>query len=192
MDESDAPRPLLEIPAVSGRTIRLLLSGRVHHPRQNVGRTIHFSDGSSARVYRETRVGDGLGEDPALLVVGFVLRGVRGPLHTAFRVESWFNIPLFVGCRGFASKLWLAHDGTGRYRGIYEWDGAARAESYVRYLGRILTAVSVPGSVDAHIVPGIRRDVALADPDALAAAASDGPDATRDWWRPTAPPTTPR
>jgi hypothetical protein len=38
------------------------------------------------------------GPSPAVLVVGFRLRGVRGQLaHALFRCESLFNTPLFVG-----------------------------------------------------------------------------------------------
>jgi hypothetical protein len=32
------------------------------------------------------------------------------------------NIPLFGGFPGLVSKLWLADDERGRYRGLYEWD----------------------------------------------------------------------
>ena len=40
----------------------------------------------------------GGGTSPAVLVVGFRLRGVRGRLaHALFRCESLFNTPLFVG-----------------------------------------------------------------------------------------------
>ena len=175
-----APRVL----ASARKTVTLLLSRRLHHPRRNVGRLIHFADGSRARVYREPRVGDGEAHDPTLLVVGFVLRGVRGPLHTAFRVESWLNIPMFVGFPGFTSKLWLAHDGNGCYRGIYEWDDAEQAAAYVRNLSWVLGLVSVPGSIRAHIIPGIHRDDALAHPEII----TDVAKGTDPWWRPVPAP----
>src|SRR5688572_5354701 len=57
---------------------------------------------------------------------------VRGWGHALFRWESLLNTPLFVGFAGFVSKLWLAHDEDGVYRGFYEWDGPARAEYYAR------------------------------------------------------------
>ena len=161
----------------------LLRARRLHHPRGNVGLRVRFADGSNAEVYRETRVGGGRAEDPALLVVGFVLRGVHGRAHLAFRLESWLNIPMFVGFPGLSSKLWMTHDEHGCYRGIYEWDGAERAVSYVRALSWVLGLVSVPGSIKAHIVPGIRRDDALSRPDLL------GPDEekTKSWWKPGTP-----
>ena len=55
--------------------------------------------------------------------------------HALFRFESVFSTPLFVGFPGFVSKLWVAHDSSGTYRGVYEWDGATLAEDYVRPCG---------------------------------------------------------
>ena len=50
--------------------------------------------------------------------------------------DAWFDGP------GMVSKLWMAADEQGVYRGFYEWDGAARAESYARSLWRVLALVS--------------------------------------------------
>ncbi|MEQ6902920.1 hypothetical protein, partial [Nocardioides sp. YIM 152588] len=126
-------------------------------------------------VYRET-VADRTPADPCFLAVSFRLRGVRGRRgHAAFRAESLLNTPLFVGFPGFVSKLWLTHDQSHRYRGLYEWDGAAAAEHYARSLWRILALVSEPDSIEFRVVPGLTRDRALAEPGGL-------PDAGA-WWR---------
>ena len=110
--------------------------------------------------------------DPAVLVVGFRLRAVRGQLaHALFRFESLFNTPLFVGFPGFVSKLWVAHDSNDIYRGVYEWDGATLAEDYVRTLWRVLALVCVPGSIHYEIVPGLTREELLSDPATLDARA---------------------
>ena len=71
---------------------------------------------------------------PPVLVVAFRLRWVRGRGHALFRAESLLNTPLFVGFPGFVSKLWLAHDENGAYRGFYQWNGATR-RCYVRAFG---------------------------------------------------------
>ena len=161
--------------------VSLVLLGRggIHQPRRNVGRLIRFADGSGARVYRETAV-ERPPTDPCLLVVTFRLRRVRGAGHTLFRWESILNTPLFVGFPGFVSKLWLAHDALDRYRGIYEWDGPGPAERYARSLWRVLALVSERGSIDYRVVPGVRRDAALAHPELL-----DGEPAAVEpaWWR---------
>jgi hypothetical protein len=99
--------------------------------------------------------------------------------HAAFRAESLLNTPLFAGFPGLVSKLWLADDQRGRYRGLYEWDGPARAEAYARALWRVLALVSVPGSIHYVVLPGLRRDELLARPQVLADVAADA----AAWWR---------
>jgi hypothetical protein len=166
---------------------RLLAQRRVHIPREHVGMRLRFADGSSARVYRETVVGSVVPAEPCLLVVGFRLRAVRGRGHDVFRPVSLLNTPLFVGFPGLVSKLWVAHDEHGVYRGIYEWDGPERARAYARALWRVLALVSVRGSIGYAVFPGLRRAEALADPGRLAAVPPlDAPDRGQRWWQPVA------
>ena len=66
---------------------------------------------------------------------------------------------------GLVSKLWLADDERGRYRGLYEWDGPeGSAENYARALWRVLALVSVRGSIHYVVLPGLRRDELLEQP----------------------------
>jgi len=160
-------------------TVRLLWQRRVHLPRDRVGMRLSFADGTSSRVYRETVVDRGPTLDPCALIVEFRLRAVRGRGHAAFRLESMLNTPLFVGFPGFVSKLWLADDEHGRYRGVYEWDGSRFAENYARALWRVLALVSARGSIHYVVLPRLSRDVLLGGPDALASTA-DG----TAWWCP--------
>src|SRR6516162_2122787 len=162
-------------------TARLLWRGRIHLPSGHVGMRLRFADGRSARVYRETVADRGATRDPCVLVVEFRLRAVRGFGHTVFRWESLLNTPLFVGFPGFVSKLWLAADERGRYRGVYEWDGPRRARAYARALWRVLALVSCRGSIRYAVRPGLRRNEVLERPQILAGAAG-----TADWWRPAA------
>src|SRR6516164_1644871 len=156
-------------------TVRLLWRGRIHLPSGHVGTRLRFADGTSARVYRETVADRGATLDPCVLVVEFRLRAVRGWGHAAFRRESLLNTPLFAGFPGFVSKLWLADDDRGRYRGLYEWDDPELAENYARALWRVLALVSVPGSIHYVVLPGLRRDALLDKPELLG-----GDEA---WWR---------
>ncbi|TLW93118.1 hypothetical protein FFT09_06720 [Saccharomonospora piscinae] len=158
------------------RSLVLLARRQVVWPRGTVGWYLTFADGTVGRVYRETAVALEP-KEPCVLVVTFRLRWVRGRGHAVFERESVLNTPLFVGYDGFVSKLWLAHDDRGRYRGLYEWDGAEQAEYYARSLWRVLELVSEPGSIDYHVVPDVRRDTLLADPDRDTAAG------THPWWR---------
>ena len=158
-------------------TGRMLARRTVHLPRRNVGRRLSFADGSTAVVYRETTVDRDEASDPCVLVVSFRLRWVRGWGwgHRLFRWESMLNTVLFVGFPGFVSKLWLAHDRNGVYRGLYEWDGPASAEAYVRALWWALILVSERDSIRHQVVPGIRRDAVLA-------GVGDVEPPAREWW----------
>jgi hypothetical protein len=75
----------------------------------------------------------------------------------------------------------MANDQHGAYRGVYEWDGPARAEYYARCLWRILELGCVPGSIHYMVVPGLRRDELLANPELLDLWM---PDDEAAWWRP--------
>src|SRR6476660_9616240 len=167
------PLPLAVSAAAVGRcavrTAVLLARREVHLPRGNVGLRLRFGDGSTGRVYRETVVDHPPETRRCVLVVSFRLRGVRGRGHRAFEVESLLNTPLFVGFPGFVSKLWVAADGRGVYRGVYEWDDPRLADAYARALWWVLALVSHRSSIHHHVVPGARRD------DVLVAAARLGP-----------------
>jgi hypothetical protein len=156
------------------------MARRVHLSGTHVGQWLHFADGTTARIYRETVIDRPPPVDPAVLVVAFRLRAIRGRGHALFRRESLLNTPLFAGFPGFVSKLWLANDSHGLYRGLYQWDGPQHAEHYARSLWRVLALVSVPGSIRYHVPPGIWRDDLLRDPARAPVDSTDG------WWRPTA------
>lgn len=161
------------------KTAILLLRGRVYLPAERVGTRLTFADDTSARVYRETVVDQDPIQNPCVLAVEFTLRAVHGWGHALFRWESILNTPLFVGFPGFVSKLWLADDQRGRYRGLYEWAGAERADGYARALYRVLALVCVPGSIHYVVLPGHREEfLATAQPDDDLMAAEHA------WWRP--------
>ena len=145
-----------------------------------MGQVLRFADGSHGRVYRETVVEGAGSDDPVVLIVEFRLRWVRGRAHALFRAESELNTPLFVGFPGFVSKLWLAHDEKAVYRGLYEWNGAGRADAYVRALWWVLALVSAPGSIHYVVLPGLRRDDVLADCSLVDGVA---PGWAHAWWR---------
>jgi hypothetical protein len=141
-----------------GSTARLLARRRIHLPRGHVGMRLRFADGTSARVYRETVVDGAPPRRPCILAVEFRLRAIHGSLgHALFRWESLFNTPLFAGFPGLISKLWMASDEHGVYRGLYEWDGPDQAEHYARCLWRVLELVCVPGTIHYQVLPGRSR-----------------------------------
>jgi hypothetical protein len=182
-DDQTTPLPLdaalRRLSRCAAAVARLLARRQLHQPTTHVGRRLAFADGTSAVVYRETVVEHGPVQEPVVLVVTFRLRGVHGRGHAAFRAESLLNTSLFAGFPGFVSKLWLSHDERGAYRGLYQWDGAERAEDYVRALWWPLALVSHRASIHHQVVPGLWRDGVLRDPSVLSAAApGEG-----QWWR---------
>ena len=159
----------------------VLLSRRAKSkPKDRLGQVLRFGDGSGGRIYRETVIDDAAVDSPVVLVVAFRLRWVRGSGHALFRVESLLNTPLFVGFPGFVSKLWLADDENGVYRGFYQWNGSQLADAYVRALWWVLALVSVRSSIHYAVLPGLRRDDVLADPTVLDHTA---PCRRQAWWR---------
>ncbi|MFI5719567.1 hypothetical protein [Nocardia sp. NPDC051750] len=161
-------------------TIVLLSLRRIHVPTRHRGLRVRFADTTWAYVFRETVVDRPAALEPCVLVVKFRLRSVHGRGHAFFRRESLLNTVLFAGFPGLVSKLWLAHDQRGVYRGLYEWDGPASAEIYARALWRILMLVSLPDSIDYQVLPGIRRD------DLFTAVRWEDPCASgAEWWRVT-------
>jgi hypothetical protein len=159
----------------------LLARRGLRQPRTNVGRRLQFADGTTGTVYRETRVDRLAPVAPCMLFVEFRLRLVHGRWgHALFRAESLLNTPLFAGFPGLVSKLWVAADEHGIYRGVYEWDGPERAEAYARSLWRVLALVSIPGSIHFRVVPGLWRGPVLA---ARAVVGPRGGPGGADWWR---------
>ena len=161
-------------------TVALLARRQTHLPRARVGQRLFFADQTTARVFRETVVERDRLDDPCLLVVEFRLRVLRGRWHLLFLWECILNTPLFVGFPGFVSKLWLDRDERERYRGLYEWSDAAGAEFYARSLWRVLELVCRPGSIHYRVIPGLRRDAVLDDPQLLAEVS---PEDGAAWWR---------
>ena len=165
------------------RTVGLLARGRITQPRP-AWRRLNFADGTTSTVYRETVIKDAEPSDPAVLVVTFRLRGVhRSWAHAAFRAESVLNTVLFAGFDGLVTKLWMSHDDHGRYRGIYQWDGADSAVAYVSALWWVLALVSERDSIRYVVLPGKRLDEFLTP-------RGTGHDRAWDpglWWQPIPP-----
>jgi hypothetical protein len=167
--------------ACAARTAALIARRRIRQPAEHVGWRCRFADGTSAVVYRETVVVRPQPTLPVVLVVGFRLRHVRRPAALAlFRFKSVLNTLLFAGFPGFVSKLWLAHDEHGLYRGIYDWDDPTAAEAYVRALWWALAVVSDPPSIHYALLPGLRRDELLRNPGVAGVFKTHKVSA---WWR---------
>ena len=116
---------------------------------------------------------------PAVVVFRYRLRSARSWVEKLYLWASVLITPSLVGLPGFGSTLWLAYDESALYGGVYEWDGAGRAESSAQTLRWILAVISAPGSVAYHLIPNKTRDQYLAESEDLVSAVT--PDS--DKWR---------
>ncbi len=157
---------------------RLARGRRLIRPSADVGLPIRFADGTTSRIFRETRLTGPVPDDPVILVIRFRLAflGDVPVLHAGFRRESLIHTPLFAGFPGFSSKLWLEDRDTRIYRGLYEWNGERSASSYARCMVGLLEPFSNRGTCDFHVVPGLGRYEFLRG---LPPAAGT----TTAWWR---------
>jgi hypothetical protein len=157
----------------------LVARGQLRSPKEYVGTHLHFRDGTTSLVFRET-LRPAPAPEPAVLVIQFRLAalGSNRWAHAAFRRECVLHTPLFAGFPGFRSKLWADDVTTGVYRGIYEWDGADAARAYATRMVGLLAPFSNADTARFHVVGGLRRDTFLRDPQA--APPSDGADG---WWQ---------
>jgi len=149
----------------SGRQFFHLTRHRsLRRPPDRLGQSFRVEDGRHYRIFRETVSDAAPAYIPAVLVVGFQLRGIRG-----FRLPHWLfqrccllTTPFWSGLPGFAVKLWMVDPETKRYLGIYDWRGTENAQRYVDALVCVLKRLSTEGSVWYRLIPNCMLDSYLA------------------------------
>ena len=138
---------------------------RLDRPHGRVARRVRLDDDGVFAVFRETTVAGLPIERPAVLAVRFHLRATRARhrrFHRLFQRVCILTTPFFVRTPGYRTKLWAFDAQTGDYAGVYQWDGAERADAYARSLVPILRALSRRGSVSDRIYAGERLNDHLA------------------------------
>ena len=142
-----------------------MVQRRLVSPKELLGTTLRFEDGTSPFIFRETALREASTDDPAVLVVQFRLAflGSSPFLHAAFRRECVLHTPLFAGFQGFRSKLWCDDVGTGVYSGVYEWQSASLATEYADRMVALLAPFSNPGTARYHVIEHLRRNDFLSD-----------------------------
>jgi len=115
-------------PLLLARATGLLLSGRVHFPKNRLGEIVHEDE--EFKIFRQVIL-DPTGDQPenpgAIFKVCFHF--ARFSANTN-RTLSLMPIPFIVAQPGFRSKTWLLGQETGIFQGFYEWDTVKDAESY--------------------------------------------------------------
>jgi hypothetical protein len=137
------------IPLALLRSLTLLVTGRVHFTRSDVGRVLTMEDGRRFRVFRHVQV-DGPGEPGAVFVVRFT--PARMSVRQNMRFSLMPMIPL-LGLRGFREKFWCVDPETGMCQGIYAWLTRADADAYAASIAlRFMTRRSRADSVSHRIL----------------------------------------
>ena len=144
----------------------LVVTGSIRLRHDRLGSGVVTSDDRCFTPFRETVKSPDLwtGRDPAVLVQRFRLRAMQPGSHVRhaiFRRVCIVMTPLFVGVRGFRSKLWMYDAATGEYARLYEWDDVDSAQAYAEGLCEVVRLLPVPGSVSYELIEGCTVDVYL-------------------------------
>ncbi len=177
MSESSRVSLFSAVLAAAASVVRfcfLLISGRIHQPRQHVGDQLTFANGASARVFRETVVDQRRSVAPTVLIFEYRLRAAHDWVQQMYLRASVLITPFVVGVPGFVSKMWLTFDENAAYCSIYEWDSAGHAESSAQAIRRILPLIAPPDSIGYHVISDTTRAQYLAQSGEIANAMPPG------------------
>jgi hypothetical protein len=147
---------IVQLAASSGvRFVPLAATRALRLRRDRLGQAYRIDQGGDYQVFRETVSNAYDPSHRVVLVVGFRLRAIRDwPLpHWLFQRLCILTTPFWSGFRGFRVKLWMVDPVTKSYLGIYDWEEADRARTYLAALTRVLRPLSTPGSVFATLYP---------------------------------------
>jgi len=132
------------------RASDLLLSGRIHFPKNRLGEIIHGDE--DFRIFRQVYVdpSEDQPENPgAIFKVCFHFARFS---ENTNKTLSLIPIPFIVAQPGFRSKTWLIGQETGIFQGFYEWDTVKDAESYwTSFPMKLMKKRAVPSSLTYSI-----------------------------------------
>ncbi len=137
------------------RTLGYWRSGRLHEPKDQIGKTFTNADGQEFVVFKQTVLdpaSDANTQPAAMFRVQFrVLKIMRRRDRLIIALKS----PIFVALPGFRSKLWMVDEKHNTYQGVYEWATLKDAEDYVHSASMdFMTEVAVPGGLAYEVIPG--------------------------------------
>jgi hypothetical protein len=137
------------------KTLGYLKGGRLHNPKDQIGKVFTNADGQAFVVFKQTTLDPAAGlkaEPEAMFRVQF-----RVPKIMPWRDRLIITVksPIFVALPGFRSKLWMVDEKNNTYQGVYEWDTSRNAEDYVHSASMdFMAGVAVAGGFSYEIIPG--------------------------------------
>jgi len=137
-------------PFLIARASGLLLSRRIHFPKNRLGETIQDEEGF--KIFRQVIL-DPTGDQPKIpgAIFKVCFHFVRFSVNTN-KILSLIPIPFIVAQSGFRSKTWLLGQKTGLFQGLYEWDTVKDAENYwTSFPMNLMKKRAVPSSLSYNI-----------------------------------------
>jgi hypothetical protein len=137
------------------KTLGYQTTGRLHNPKDQVGKEFTNPDGQEFVVFKQTTLDQAAGlktEPEAMFRVQFRVPKIK-PWRDRFVIT--LKSPIFVALPGFRSKLWMVDEKNDTYQGVYEWDTLQDAKDYAHSASMdFMTEVAVPGGISYEIIPG--------------------------------------
>ncbi len=129
-----------------------LFRGRVHFPKEHIGKIFTVEDGQEFTVFRHLVVDPKKASDTSLAVFKVRFKFAKLPLRINKRL-SLFPTPFLIAQPGFRQKIWTIND-NGFFQGIYQWESKEFAEKYPEsFIYKMMTKRSVAGTLSYEIIP---------------------------------------
>ncbi len=136
------------------KTLRCQLSGRLHMPKDQVGRVFVDADRQEFVIFRQTVLDPTASRTNSPAAI-FRVRFRVPKIRWSDRFLTLLKTPLFAGLAGFRSKLWMVDTSSCTYQGVYEWDRIEDAENYAHSASMdFMTFLAVPGGISYEVIPG--------------------------------------
>jgi hypothetical protein len=129
-----------------------LIKGKVHFPKEYVGKDFTDEDGQEFTAFRHLKIitKKKMENSAAVFKVRFKFSGL--PIKINKRL-SLFPTPFLIAKPGFIEKIWTFNE-DGYFQGIYQWETKEFAESYPQsFIFKMMTKRSSAGTLSFEVIP---------------------------------------
>jgi len=145
-------REKLKIFSSIATVINNLFRGRVHFPKEYVGKIFTMEDGREFTAFRHLIVDPKKESNTPLAVFKVRFKFAKFSLRVNKRL-SLFPTPFLIAQPGFRQKIWTIND-NGFFQGIYQWETKEFAESYPQsFIFKMMTKRSSAGTLSFEVIP---------------------------------------
>jgi len=129
-----------------------LIKGKVHFPKEYVGKIFTMEDGQEFTAFRYLIVDPKKVTNTSLAVFKVGFKFSKLPLQINKRL-SLFPTPFLIAQPGFRQKIWMIND-KGFFQGIYQWESKEFAEKYPEtFIFKMMTKRSAEGTLSYEVIP---------------------------------------